>query len=688
MSHCSARTGGSEDDQIPVTMAQRTTQLSEVLREDYLSCKICYELYRTPKLLPCLHTYCEQCLGQLVIEGSLNCPECRIKVPVKDGVKNLKSNFFINSLLELLQPKQTKDLVCSVCATAKKHLTAVSRCLDCHDFLCQSCSLGHGCSRATVSHRVVDLEMFLNGQHDSEVRSRQEMFCLDHSQEPLRFFCDTCNAPICRDCRLLGHFQHHVISMADAIKKKKPEVNQLIEGLGSNISKIIRWKEEVTESLGILSRTTETIKTSIISYIDEVTALLQSQKEAAFKELDNIIEQETAAILVVRGELDSQLDRAVSSREFSQKMMDFGSDSEIMSLEEMMRESIQELQSFTPQKQKLRIPDLVLSGKEILPQIKFFRLEISTKDSETQPDSTALTSMGSLPVGKASTAPTFQTYQASGTQHERPPPEDHVILQLLWSFDVEQDDDDYKPKITGLAAFPGAGGILLADQDNDEIKRFSMNGDLRRTITLNDSDLSPCSIAVCGNTLACSANNYLLFMTLGGSFLHKLKLRSNQDDPQYAIASYSSQYIAVSEGTLCSVSLYNTKGECLERIKPRGYQGIKFLFIAINQNEEFIVCDVAKQEIVIFNRCGDISHIMNSSNSPFARPFSLCLNSSNDIFVVDDGRVIQFSENGMDGKVVLNTAPGESRPRMIVIDSSGRLVLVAKDNSVRYYEFI
>ncbi|XP_069079382.1 E3 ubiquitin-protein ligase TRIM56-like [Pleurodeles waltl] len=665
-------------------MTQRTTQLSEVLREDYLSCKICYELFRTPKLLPCLHTYCQQCLEQLVTKGSLNCPECRIKVSVKDGVKNLKSNFFINSLLELLQPKQTNDLECSVCATAKKHLTAVSRCLDCHDFLCQSCSLGHGCSRATISHRVVDLKEFLNGQHDAEVRSRQEMSCLDHSQEPLRFFCDTCNSLICRDCRLLGHFQHQVMSMADAIKKKKPEVNQLIEGLGSNILKITQRKEEVTESLGILSRTTKTIKANIVSYIDEATALLQSQKEVAFKEVDDIIEKESAALLLVKGELDSQWDKAVSCREFSQKIMDVGSDSEIMSLEEVMRERIQELQSFMPQKQKLRIPDLVLGGKEILPQIQFFRLELVKNDSATHPDSASW----SLPAEKPSSALTLEMCEASPTQHEVLPPKDNVILRLVSSFDVEQEEDDYQPKITGIAAFPGAGGILLADQNNDEIKRFSMNGDLRRTITLNDSDLSPCSIAVCGNTLACSANNYLFFMTLGGSYLHKLKLRSNQDDPQYAITAYSSQYVAVSEGTLCSVSLYNTKGECLERVRPRGYQGVKFLFIAVNQNEEFIVCDVAKQEIVIFNRSGDIIHIMNSSNSPFSRPFSLCLNSSNLIFVVDDGRVIQFSENGMDGKVVLSTAPGESRPRMIVIDSGGHLVLVAKDNYVRYYEFM
>ncbi|XP_069479926.1 E3 ubiquitin-protein ligase TRIM56-like [Ambystoma mexicanum] len=679
-------------------MAQKSTSLSDLVREDYLSCKICFELYRTPKLLPCLHTYCEQCLEQMVTDGFLQCPECRVMVEVNDGANNLKTNFFINSLLEVFQPRQTKDLECSVCATLQKHLPATSRCLDCHDFLCQSCALGHGCSRATLSHRVVDVKEFLDGMHDTKVRSLQEIFCLGHRQEPLRFFCETCNAPICRDCRLLDHFQHQVLSMADAIIKKKPEVNKLIKDLESNICRISQWKKEVTGSLESLSQATEAIKGRITSYIDEATALLQNQKEDAFKELDNFLKQESSALYLVKGELHNQYDQAVSTKEFSQKVMDVGNDSEILSMEETMRERMQKLQSFSPQNLTARIPELVLGGTTILPQIQFFKLmfpgQMHTDEMKMEACSVADSATCSLVSKGASGSPKASGYQPMEERFKDLQLEDSQSetsecesLNLVSTFDLAQDDDEYISKITGIAAFPGAGGILLVDQGNKDIKRFSMSGDLRRTITLEDDDLSPCSITVCGNTLACSAENYLIFMTLGGSFLHKLKLRSLQDDPQYAIASYGSQYVAVSEGTLCSVSLYNTKGQCLERLKPQGYQGTKFLFIAINSHEDFIVCDVAKHEIVIFERSGAVINTLDSSNSPFSRPFSLCLDSSNHIFVIDKGRVIKFSEDGEDGQVVLRIEPGQSNPRMIVIDSNGRLVLVHQDNYVRYYEF-
>ncbi|XP_053930628.1 RING finger protein 225 [Cuculus canorus] len=65
--------------------------------EDY-ECKICYNYFdlerRAPKLLECLHTFCQECLSQLHLRaalqpsssepGSLACPLCRHRTPLPD----------------------------------------------------------------------------------------------------------------------------------------------------------------------------------------------------------------------------------------------------------------------------------------------------------------------------------------------------------------------------------------------------------------------------------------------------------------------------------------------------------------------------------------------------------------------------------------------------------------------------
>ncbi|XP_026082648.1 E3 ubiquitin-protein ligase RNF182-like [Carassius auratus] len=68
--------------------------------EEY-ECKICYNFFdldrRAPKILECLHTFCEECLHalQLCEEGPwrISCPVCRHRTPVPDNrIQNLPNN--------------------------------------------------------------------------------------------------------------------------------------------------------------------------------------------------------------------------------------------------------------------------------------------------------------------------------------------------------------------------------------------------------------------------------------------------------------------------------------------------------------------------------------------------------------------------------------------------------------------
>ncbi|MBN3324602.1 RN182 ligase, partial [Atractosteus spatula] len=68
--------------------------------EEY-ECKICYNYFdldrRAPKILECLHTFCEECLTTLHLREDrpwrISCPICRHKTPVPDyRIQNLPNN--------------------------------------------------------------------------------------------------------------------------------------------------------------------------------------------------------------------------------------------------------------------------------------------------------------------------------------------------------------------------------------------------------------------------------------------------------------------------------------------------------------------------------------------------------------------------------------------------------------------
>nr|XP_056700154.1 E3 ubiquitin-protein ligase TRIM56-like [Euleptes europaea] len=674
---------------------QSSTSLQDLIREDFLTCRICYDLYVVPKILPCLHSYCQKCLEPLVENGTVQCPECRLQTEVPGGATGLKSNFFINGLLELFQMKRNKDLECTICSNAQKVVAATARCLDCKDFLCQTCSQGHCCSRLTLHHKVVNLEEFLAGHYDSEVRFLQELCCQDHPQEALRFFCDTCSVPICRDCRMLDHFQHKVVSMVNAVQREKPSVEQLIMSLEGTITSISEQEKVVEEAMSKLKAKGELIKKRICDYVEDVTAYIFAQKEAALEKLNVFLTQQMEGCSTVQKELQSQKDKAKSTQEFSQHILCVGKDYEILHLEGMIRNRVQELQAYRLQRLPNQTPELAIAWDEPeeLSEAPLFsfafpqeqpgrdvqRLELGNEsftslesDEVTDPpsdsDEDSCMSVSDSPTKSSSSYTSFR-----------------AGVEYTYSFELDPSFFALeKPNITGIAVVPHTGQILLLDQANNEIKQYSPTGQFQRVIHLSGqlSDSAFCGISVCGKILACSSETHLFFLTLEGVFLRKLQMRGSESS--YALASYQSSYVAVSEGTLCSISLYSPSAFCVGRVQPDNYHGGKFLFIAINSWEEFVVSDFIKKQIVVMKKSGLILSVLKPSTSVLSRPFSVCVDETRSVFVIDQYKVIQFSPNDETGKVVLNDQSQVRRPRVLAV-SGENLILVREDGRTDVY---
>ncbi|XP_058891627.1 E3 ubiquitin-protein ligase TRIM56-like [Acipenser ruthenus] len=344
-------------------MATADPQLSELIEEEFLKCKICFELYKSPRILPCLHSYCEQCLEKLLEKGkgTIYCPECRTETRVQGSIRNIKTNFFINGLLDLFESKRNKEAVCSVCVSLKQSPEAASsRCLDCADFLCRSCAEGHRCSKLTLSHTVVSLQDYTAGGYDEEARLRQEQHCRSH-QDTLRFYCNTCSTPICRDCRMLEHFSHHILVMADAVKARKPQVEGLISSLDNNIKSIGQQEEAVDSMIGQLKESQSTIQDCVSKYVSVLVEQLYAQRDSICKELSDFVQQQEKSYLSIKQALHNHMDSAQSTKDFSRTVMEMGKDYEILQLEGMIQSHIKRLQDLNIPAAEGKMPHLVIN---------------------------------------------------------------------------------------------------------------------------------------------------------------------------------------------------------------------------------------------------------------------------------------------------------------------------------------
>ena len=132
--------------------------------EEQLTCPVCLELCTNPKTLPCLHSFCEDCIEKLPQdkEGEtyyLSCPTCRHRTelpgggagafPVAFHVNNLKE---IYSLMKKVSDPQ--QVTCDNCTAAN----ATGYCKDCNQSFVQNALV---CTRNGLVLLVMRLQVLM-----------------------------------------------------------------------------------------------------------------------------------------------------------------------------------------------------------------------------------------------------------------------------------------------------------------------------------------------------------------------------------------------------------------------------------------------------------------------------------------------------------------------------------------------
>ncbi|KRT86449.1 zinc finger protein [Oryctes borbonicus] len=120
--------------------------------EQLLTCAICLDRYRNPKLLPCQHSFCmEPCLEGLVdyVRRQVKCPECRAehRIPYQ-GVQGFPTSVTLQRFLELhieitgeLPDPNSGQIMerCNVCSEK----AYCSFCFHCDKKICEECKGAH-----------------------------------------------------------------------------------------------------------------------------------------------------------------------------------------------------------------------------------------------------------------------------------------------------------------------------------------------------------------------------------------------------------------------------------------------------------------------------------------------------------------------------------------------------------------
>ena len=273
---------------------------------DMIQCSICLEDFNDPKSLPCLHTFCLECLFSHCRDklpgDELLCPVCRNGCLVPEaGISAFPLNFFINDLLfaqEAAKPAVDGILLCECCleqSGGKKTdvAPATKYCVDCSQHVCKKCGGIHA-KMKSGAHLVIQLgeEMSL------EMMQLHKSHCEEHKHEVVKLYCYDCKVNVCCLCVALKHKQHNSAEISEAADKLGKDIDERVK-LASDCLGEIRVREEqlgmeerkfLTEAeklLFVVREKGEEKKRLIDDHVDKLVAELQSVKLNYSKEVQS-----------------------------------------------------------------------------------------------------------------------------------------------------------------------------------------------------------------------------------------------------------------------------------------------------------------------------------------------------------------------------------------------------------------
>ena len=333
--------------------AQPSTAAEKALQkiQDRITCGICLEPYKQPRLLQCFHVYCEQCLQRLVKrEGqSLPCPQCRQVTPLPvGGVSKLQGAFYIHYLFEvedaLKKVSSSEQTMCNKC----KKREATSFCRTC-GFVCQRCVEFHREWEDFKSHEIIDLDTLTGDVTTLVPPLKKTLFCATHPAKKAKLYCETCDELICRDCIIRVHRDHQYDLVPESFAKQEKVIVDSLKPVGEQIATLETAVESVdTECAAVIEQ-----KTAVVAEIHTTMAHLRQALQVRETELvgqaEQTAQQKLKILAAQRDGFELQLGQLRSCQDFVEESRRTCSQGEILRMKSPLVKQVNDLTgSFKP----------------------------------------------------------------------------------------------------------------------------------------------------------------------------------------------------------------------------------------------------------------------------------------------------------------------------------------------------
>ena len=594
-----------------------------------VSCSVCMCTFTDPKQLPCLHSFCLNCLNGIQrtsgVHGKITCPECRkqFDIPRSGNPSEFPTNFRINRLLDVLAIKEcnTTGVKCGNC---DKRSAETLYCFQCCSFWCQECISAHNIIRANKQHKTLALKDFQD--QDIEAVLKRPAFCQtkNHENKELEFFCKMCQVAICNACAVTEHEGHAKVILETEANEKKLQIVSRIKSLKDIEQEKRNQVEKIEQDSIEVQVQVADVKGKVQTSAEQLIAIIEAKKQDIFNAVDKQAYDSLKGLALKKDQIEDELKKIQSAIKRTETLLEQSSSAEILGLSKTFDMFLQKYgvrvnfdSNSIPCFHYIDNVNLLnMLNAEDIGYVKTVFNETKAQQAQVKCFRPLLSFGGfGKSVGKLNTpwgVAVNDRDEIAVTEHNNNRvsvfSSDGTHLRSFGSKGSGNGELSYPRGI----AFDKHGNIIVADEGNHRIQVFSGNGKFVSKFGEEgslDSQLKyphGLSITRHGDIIVVDRSNKLIkIFSSSGECLHRFGGEGSLVDPWHCVQQ--GEYFIVSDFRDQCIKMFDLEGNFAFKFGMLGNKGGEFsqpAFLSVNKEGLLMVCGYHNHRVQVFDLSG------------------------------------------------------------------------------------
>ena len=321
-------------------------------------CGVCYKPYNDPRILPCLHSFCQQCLHhEIEKSGSqqvIKCPTCERSTSISVGgasvlPQNLHLGFEVEVAGYMSKIVSNSEVCCDPCIDGRSGPAEVF-CCTCFRFMCTFCHEHHKCHPKLSKHNMVGLDQEGAKQLQTTMKPRDH-YCSqpNHEDNKLNFYCESCKLMVCRDCTTVAHKDHGVSDVSTVAEAHRGDMRRTLQHVQDTLAGAIGANEK---TMKLVETSKHEAELAINVSFEQLLERLVERKKALLSEMESIALTQTTSLTLQKEQLEKIQQKISHYSEVTSHILCTHTDHEVVAMggcvPTELKASIMEVENMSP----------------------------------------------------------------------------------------------------------------------------------------------------------------------------------------------------------------------------------------------------------------------------------------------------------------------------------------------------